>query len=183
MARLPPFTGLLYKIPMNWANFLFSFRGRIARARYWLWIAIALPLYVLLAIVFWIYALSVPGAYENGGPTPLPSDPLGIAGAVLYFAVLAGGMYANTAITVKRLQDRDKAWWWFLVFIVAPGVLSALVQYLSESETANGSAVFVIEFAAFALTVWGMIELGFLHGTSGVNRFGPDPLAARASDA
>jgi len=39
-----------------------------------------------LFLAFYAYALSFPGAYENGGPTPWPSDPLGIAGAVAWFA-------------------------------------------------------------------------------------------------
>ena len=31
--------------------------------------------------------------------------------------------------------------------------------------------------AALLCTVFGLIELGFLKGTDGPNRFGPDPLA------
>jgi uncharacterized membrane protein YhaH (DUF805 family) len=30
---------------------------------------------------------------------------------------------------------------------------------------------------AFALGIWGLVEIGFLRGTAGYNRFGPDPLA------
>jgi uncharacterized membrane protein YhaH (DUF805 family) len=164
---------------MRWTNFLFSFRGRIGRARYGLYIAIALPLYVLLATAFWIYALSVPGAYENGGPTPFPSDALGIAGAILFFAVLAAATFAGAAVTVKRLHDRDKAWWWFGVFVLAPDALLALAQYLSDSEAANGSILFAVQFAAVALGLWGLVEIGFLRGTMGANRFGPDPLAGQ----
>lgn len=163
---------------MRWTNFLFSFRGRIGRARYGLYIAIALPLYVLLATAFWIYALSVPGAYENGGPTPFPSDALGIAGAILFFAVLAAATFAGAAVTVKRLHDRDKAWWWIAVFILAPDALFALAEVLDMREAANESALFAIQFAALALTVWGIVELSVLRGTVGSNRFGSDPLAA-----
>ena len=104
---------------MNWWNFLFSFRGRVGRAGFWLYNIIAVPLVLLLGIVFWIYALSISGGYENGGPTPLPSDALGIVGAVLFLAILAAVMFAGAAVTVKRLHDRDKAWWWIAVFILA----------------------------------------------------------------
>jgi hypothetical protein len=31
----------------------------------------------------------------------------------------------------------------------------------------------------FIATIWGLVEMCFLKGTSGPNRFGPDPLAAR----
>lgn len=163
---------------MGVLNFLFSFRGRATRARFWLYSALALPLLALLVVAFWVYALSVPGAYENGGPTPLPGDPAGIAAAVLFLALLAVVLLAGTAVTVRRLHDRDKAWWWILVFVCAPDLLLTLAQILDEGEMANASVLFVIQFAALALAVWGSIELGFLRGTAGANRFGPDPLAA-----
>lgn len=52
-----------------------------------------------------------------------------------------------TATTIKRLHDRDKsAWWFFLFFIPIIG------------------------------QIWALIELGFLGGTVGKNRFGPDPV-------
>lgn len=163
----------------NWKNFLFAFHGRIGRAALWLYVAIATPLFLLLAGAFWVYALSIPGAYENGGPTPFPGDLLGIAGAILFFLLLAAAVLAGTAVMVKRLHDRDKAWWWIVIFILAPDALTGLAQYLTQSEALNESAIFAVQFAAVALTVWGFVELALLRGTAGVNRFGPDPLAAR----
>jgi uncharacterized membrane protein YhaH (DUF805 family) len=29
---------------------------------------------------------------------------------------------------------------------------------------------------SFAITIWAIVELGFLRGTIGPNRYGPDPL-------
>jgi len=164
---------------MKWKDYLFGFRGRIGRARFLLYFAIAVPLYALLIVVFWIYALSIPGAYENGGPTPWPSDPLGILGAILFFLVLAATTLAGAAVTVKRLHDRDKAWWWLMVYVVAPDVLLSLAEILAQAEILNLSAALVIEFAALALATWGSVELTLLRGTPGDNRFGTDPLAAR----
>jgi len=162
---------------MGWRDFLFSFRGRLGRGSFWLYNAIAVPLLAVLVVALWVYALSVPGAYENGGPTPFPGDPLGIAGAVLFFALLAAILLAGTAITVRRLHDRDRAWWWILVFLLAPDVILTLAEILDESGAANESLLFILQFAALALVVWGAIELGFLRGTVGANRYGPDPLA------
>jgi uncharacterized membrane protein YhaH (DUF805 family) len=161
---------------MNSRNFIFSFRGRVGRPGFWLYNAIAVPLVLLLAVAFWIYALSVPGAYENGGPIPLPGGLLGIAGAILFVAILVVTIFAGAAVTVKRLHDRSRAWWWILVFVVAPDALLGLAQYLPDNEAASESALFAIQFAALALAAWGSIELGFLRGTAGPNRFGPDPL-------
>jgi uncharacterized membrane protein YhaH (DUF805 family) len=163
---------------MSWWRYLFSFRGRVGRGGFWLYNAMAVPLVLLLAVAFWLYALSVPGAYENGGPTPFPVGPLGIAGAILLFALLIATVFAGAAVTVKRLHDRDKAWWWLAVFFLAPDALFALAEFVSGPESTNGSAVFAIEFAALALTVWGIVDLSVLRGTVGNNRFGPDPLSA-----
>ena len=38
-------------------------------------------------------------------------------------------------------------------------------------------------FAAFVISVWLFVQIGFLRGTGGPNRFGPDPLGAMTSDA
>ena len=54
---------------------------------------------------------------------------------------------ASLALSMKRWHDRDKSGWW---------VLLALVP--------------VIGF------IWTIVETGFLRGTPGPNRFGPDPL-------
>ena len=37
--------------------------------------------------------------------------------------------------------------------------------------------------AAFAISVWLFVQIGFLRGTEGPNRFGPDPLGAARDDA
>lgn len=129
---------------MNLAKFLFSFRGRVGRAGFWLYNAIVIPLVLLLVVAFWVYALSVAGAYESGGTPPVPSGPLTIAAAVLFFALLVAVLVAGSAVTVKRLHDRDKAWWWLLVFVVAPDALLGLAEILNASETAGEVALFAI---------------------------------------
>ncbi len=50
------------------------------------------------------------------------------------------------AAYVKRFHDRDKSAWWLLV---------GFVPVLGP--------------------IWLLIELGFLRGTIGANRYGPDP--------
>ena len=50
------------------------------------------------------------------------------------------------AVTIKRWHDRDKAGWWVLI---------ALIPLVGGA--------------------WTLIECGFLPGTPGRNRFGPDP--------
>ena len=55
----------------------------------------------------------------------------------------------SLAVAVKRYHDRNKSGWWILiVFIPIIGL------------------------------IWYIVELGFLPGTPGPNRYGPDPLGA-----
>jgi uncharacterized membrane protein YhaH (DUF805 family) len=154
---------------------LFSVHGRINRARYWLFPVSAAALLAILMVAFWIYALSIPGAYENGGPTPFPSDPLGIAGAVVWYALMFTVFAAGITMAIKRLHDRDKAWWWAVVFVIAPNVLYAFGEYLTTTEMA-GTISYLVHVFAVALLVWAFVELGCLRGTRGENRYGPDPL-------
>jgi len=160
---------------------LFGVRGRIGRARYWLYVAAIAALLVLLLLSLWIYALSIPGAYENGGPTPFPREPLGIAGAVLWFALLALALAAGTSATIRRLHDRDMAWWWIVVFVLVPDLLYGGAQYLTENTFAPSTALtFAMRTAAIAISLLAFVELCCLRGTAGSNRFGPDPLRRSA---
>lgn len=56
-------------------------------------------------------------------------------------------VWGGLAGQVKRWHDRDKSGWFVLV-----------------------------NFIPFIGTIWALVELGFLRGTMGPNRFGPDPL-------
>ena len=64
---------------------------------------------------------------------------------------LAAGVFAlitGLAVSAKRWHDRDKSAWWILI---------VLVPVIGP--------------------IWVVVENGFLRGTIGPNRFGPDPLS------
>jgi len=164
---------------MRARDYFFSFHGRINRARFWIYLAIVIPFLMFMMMAFFAYAMSIPGAYENGGPTPFPHDPIGIALAILYFAALAALVVSGFAVSAKRLHDRDKSSWWVLVFIVAPNLLWGVWQ--ARAATLGGANVgdlaILCGLAALILTGWALVELGYLPGTVGDNRYGSDPLA------
>ena len=58
-------------------------------------------------------------------------------------------LWPSIAVTVKRFHDRDKSGWWILILLVP-----------------------VVGF------FWWLVECGFLRGTAGSNRFGPNPLGS-----
>ena len=164
---------------MGLFGFLFGFKGRINRAKAWLFAVLAALVLMALLLAFYVYAMSFPGAYENGGPTPWPSDPLGIAGAVLWWLLLVALGVAGLAVAVKRLHDRNKTWWWILLFVLAPNLLLSAGQYILQTAEQPGDYPFVFHLAALGLVLWGFVELACLPGSAGDNRFGPDPLAKR----
>lgn len=104
---------------------------------------------------------------------------LGFIGAFIGFA-LTGHGYVDLAvpilalsipISVKRLHDRDKSGWWLIAFFVLP-------EALNRTDGLDGTGLpLAFSFASAMLSIWAFVELGFLRGTVGPNRFGPDPLA------
>ena len=152
-----------------------SLAGRISRMRFWFFLVLEAIALLLLGAVFYVYALSVPGAYENGGPTPFPADPLEAAAAILWYIALAVLLFTLFKTSVKRLHDRDRSGWWLLVFVAAPNFLAGAarelaMRYLIPDPVATGLLVI-----ALALFLWGAAEMGVLPGDAGDNRFGPSP--------
>ena len=92
---------------MNLFTLLFSFRGRINRAKYWLAVLIyVIYLSVLWSIAFW-------QALEGGAFVAL---------ALFALPIWVSGF----AVGIKRLHDRDKSGWWVLLFYFGPQVLNGL---------------------------------------------------------
>jgi uncharacterized membrane protein YhaH (DUF805 family) len=58
------------------------------------------------------------------------------------------GIYPTLAVWAKRIHDRNRSAWFLLILLIPISV------------------------------VWIFIEVGFLKGTDGENRFGPDPAAS-----
>ena len=156
-------------------HFLFGLRGRIARASFCLFLAVGFVLLLALLSALYMYDL-LAGNYENGGPTPWPTSPLAIAGAVAWFLVLVLLFVSGVAVTLKRLHDRDKSWWWLLIFVLAPNALSSLAAFWRDQYPSFGEIGFVLDFSALVILIWAFVELACLKGTTGDNRFGADPL-------
>jgi uncharacterized membrane protein YhaH (DUF805 family) len=78
---------------------------------------------------------------------------------------------SSIAVAIKRLHDRNKSGWWLLVFYLLPGVIGNIGPYTGLD--------IVFQLASLALSIWALVELGFLRGTSGPNQYGPDPLVPK----
>jgi uncharacterized membrane protein YhaH (DUF805 family) len=81
-----------------------------------------------------------------------------------------------TVLGIKRLHDRDRSGWRILIFFLVPGLSFAMADVLAGPSDA-GLAI-ALYAAGIAVGAWAFIELGFLSGTRGPNRYGPDPLSS-----
>jgi uncharacterized membrane protein YhaH (DUF805 family) len=136
---------------MELFQLLLGFSGRINRAKY------------RQVVVIYIAAMAIVGAISFiAGWSVLV---LLIAAIVCIPVVISG-----IAVGIKRLHNSDKSGWWLLVFYVVPGVLSSLAEKIGP--------FLVRQLTRLALSIWAVVERGFLRGTSGPNTYGPDPLAS-----
>jgi uncharacterized membrane protein YhaH (DUF805 family) len=146
---------------MDWKALLFTFGGRINRGKYWLGVPVLVLLYIAAGIVFGIF-------YGVAGET------VGmLLGGLVGLAALIVGLWGGVAIGIKRLHDREKPGWWLLIFWVLPTILSGI-------GSALGGIGMVLSLASLAISIWALVELGCLKGTTGSNMYGPDPLPAEA---
>ena len=103
-------------------SLLFSFQGRINRAKFW-----------LVHVVMWVVVLVVFGAIL--GSAALSSDPqaalqsVGLVGGLILLVVYILALWIGLAIAAKRWHDRNKsAWWILIVFVPAVGGLWYLIE-------------------------------------------------------
>jgi uncharacterized membrane protein YhaH (DUF805 family) len=143
---------------------LFSFSGRATRKQFWL---TQLVFSVVFTLTFGLTLLS-----SDFAPQLLVLLVVWLPGAItVYF------------VTIRRLHDRDRGAVWFFLFFILPGIVFAPFDFLvTDSAVGNISQSFY-DTTIYVLIVlgnipvwWGYIEIGFLRGTRGPNRFGPDPL-------
>jgi uncharacterized membrane protein YhaH (DUF805 family) len=130
-----------------------SFLGRFTRIQWWrfqIWTTLALAV-LLLAVI------------------NIQSDRVRIA---LTAAAIAAWVLAALSVSVKRLHDRNKRASWLIVFYLVPLLSNAAAYYVGQDD-----AVFLAAPAAL-LSLWAMVELGFLRGTPGPNAYGDDPVSA-----
>jgi uncharacterized membrane protein YhaH (DUF805 family) len=62
-------------------------------------------------------------------------------------------------------------------------VLSKKGPYATDYIVASFFIAAVFGLIALAISIWLFVEIGFLRGTQGLNRFGPDPLGTLRTDA
>jgi uncharacterized membrane protein YhaH (DUF805 family) len=143
---------------MDWLYLFTGVHGRISRQPFWIGCAV---LAIVETVGQWL-------AYR-------------IEGDKLSSIVDLAFTYPEFALTVKRANDRNLPTWLIGLFYAVSVVLNFLAL-LGTAGNIDGSnpvvALIFFPWSAFGLVL--IAELGFRRGTSGPNRFGPDPLAGQA---
>jgi uncharacterized membrane protein YhaH (DUF805 family) len=169
------------EVAMDTKRFLSHFEGRINRARYWL--AVLMILGSMISALLLLAAICLIFGIATG---PLTINLVGVSASfqlddsdkaapfpqfvTILMTFVFGWFYV--AVSIRRLHDRNKSGWWMIPFVGAAGLYGQFGDRLAGSW-----AALVVGLAVFIAFIWGMVEMDFLKGTNGPNRFGADPLA------
>lgn len=158
---------------MSLLHFFLGFSGRINRMQFWLGFG------ALMLIGFVVTKLLLtPEAMQEAIDTGTLREPT--------IALTAWDLFTcwlNAAIAIKRLNDRDHDPW-IGQLLAASFVVLVLGNHAGYLRDVNAMVpAEKLFFAALMLFfIWALIDCGFLPGTAGPNRFGPDPSNRPLSD-
>jgi uncharacterized membrane protein YhaH (DUF805 family) len=176
---------------MDWTWYLFRFDGRINRALLWQALLIVSVLACMLGMIDQaikvlngsttfafnfkvdldfgvddIFNVVDPRAYR------LPAS-AGRARLILKVLGTSLFLWIYLATAIKRLHDRDRSGWWIVPFFFVP----TLFDQFSDLLPTESNWVLALAWTMHIPWFWGLVEMFIVPGTSGNNRFGPDPLA------
>ena len=152
----------------SWPQILFSFKGRLSRMPFLIGLLFLVVLVVALegSIMFALNSI-FKGAEP---PTEEVTKRFASFEDRLWVILTVSVWWPSWALILKRLHDLGYGWKALLVF-VALDVLSVVVNLLGYQEIDTQLTLFSLGLAA---------TLGAIKGTTGANRYGPDPLASEA---
>ncbi|MCL2714561.1 MAG: DUF805 domain-containing protein [Alphaproteobacteria bacterium] len=134
---------------------LFSIQGRMRRSQYW---GYSIAIGVVFFVIFLLIGM-IPAA--RGLP---PGEIDGVTMGLFLIAFVSHA-WMVICITAKRCHDRDRSGWFQLISLI-PIVRAIVMEEIMQQA--------LLGFAVLG-GIWLLIELGFLDGTQGENRFGPSP--------
>ena len=147
---------------LDFQTLFFGFSGRIGRQSWW----IGMILIGLASVVgTWLVDPST-FDFEVRDHTPNLSN-------TLWQVAL---QIPTTALFVKRFNDRDMPEWLGYAYGILGALLAVAEHFSLLKPDGNVIGTILIGVAAL-LFIYLLIDNGFLRGTQGPNRYGPDPLA------
>jgi uncharacterized membrane protein YhaH (DUF805 family) len=127
-----------------------GFDGRIPRKSFWLAYLVLMIatwiLYFILLSVFGVNMMAMDPAASPEAQATQAAEAMSSLALPMGILILLT-LWPALAVYTKRWHDRNKSGWWSLIMFIP--IIGA---------------------------IWMLIELGFLRGTEGPNRFGTDPI-------
>ncbi len=179
---------------MGALQYLFGFKGRINRAKLWLFllIVIGMEIVVTLVAIFgfdWTDFLKSLQAQAHTATPPGHLDWCALSwpkantvGSMVALgtivAIILVYIWSWLAVYVKRLHDLNKSAWWLLLYALLPGALQIYAHSTGhglriDDMTLIGKVAYGI---AVLIGLWAFAVLYCFRGTKGPNRFGNDLL-------
>ncbi len=107
-------------------SLLFSFQGRVNRAKYWL---VGIGAGIVYVILMGILTAVTGGSMTPDASGNMPSVGGGPIGIIISLILLVVLVWVSLAIAVKRWHDRNKSGWWVLInFVPVIGGLWQLIE-------------------------------------------------------
>jgi uncharacterized membrane protein YhaH (DUF805 family) len=158
----------------NLVSDLMGFDGRINRQRWWIGIIVII---IIGIIIYWILGLIFGTGMMMDAKTL--TDPAAMTAylqkagwvGLIVGVVLA---YPNLSLTVKRRHDRNNNGYDAMA-LIGLSVLWNLLTALGV-VTNLGVVSTIVGLILLVLSLWILVQAGFLKGTAGPNQYGPDPL-------
>jgi len=140
----------------------FSFNGRSSRLSFW-------RVQLVMLLIFAVLLIGGLGAAMAAGGAAVKVLPL------LFLPVVAAFVWIYAANGVRRLHDRGKTGLWLVVFWGVPGLLGQMAKEIEKDQQLLLLGL-LLGLISLGLSIWALVEIGFLGGQSGPNRFGDNPL-------
>lgn len=150
---------------MNPIRLFLSFNGRIGRIAFWF------GLIVLAALT--PFSIATVTSDNPVRETLVAVQTFGFSGFVWSLALI----FAVSAILVKRLHDRGRSGLYAALFYM-PAAVSALTYFGADGLPMAADIVSWTSWIAWLAGASGLgflLSLGFMPGTRGPNKYGPDP--------
>ena len=165
-----------------------EFSGRSSRAEFWWFFLFIIVTWMVLYFVL-IGTVMSAGMSPQGQPSAGVMGTVGVLGIILMLFWL-GLLIPSIAVSVRRLHDSDRSGWWLggfylayavylvlLLGVVGAGMSSAMAGGAPDPSQVFGPMFAVTMVVGLGIFIYGIVLLVFYcqPGTSGDNRFGPDP--------